>query len=175
MLTYADVCRRMPGMSLSSMPSMPSLQYVPAYVSIRQRTSAYEQESSIPSMRLASSCLICLVERVHSWISLILLGILGILYLVSSLHSCISSVLFVCVLSTSSLPVPYVSIRQHTPTYVSIRVSSVPLRCLYHERMKMPFVAYAHQLVSIRRYTSAYVSIRQYTSAYDSIRQHTAA
>jgi hypothetical protein len=57
----------------------------------------------------------------------------------------------------------YVSIRQHTSAYVSIRqAASSPETGSMHTTC-------AH--VSIRQHTSAYVSIRQHTSAYVSIRQ----
>ncbi len=56
----------------------------------------------------------------------------------------------------------YVSMRQHTSAYVSIRRTS--------HKTCTPFAS-----ASIRPHTSAYVSIRQHTSAYVSIRQHTSA
>jgi len=67
----------------------------------------------------------------------------------------------------------YVSIRQPTSAYVSIRqhrcysavhMPRLPLHCLRQNTS-----AY----VSIRQHTSTYVSIRQHTSAYVSIRKHT--
>jgi hypothetical protein len=69
-----------------------------------------------------------------------------------------------------------VSIRQHTPAYVSIRSCSRGARA----RRASATDTYASRqhpsaYVSIRQHTSAYVSIRQHTSAYVSIRQHTSA
>jgi hypothetical protein len=71
----------------------------------------------------------------------------------------------------SALPTPeppYVSTRQHTSAYASIRKHTIPVR--------------ASALATCRRaqqrarlHTSAYVGIRQHTSAYVSIRQHTSA
>jgi hypothetical protein len=63
----------------------------------------------------------------------------------------------------------YVSIRQHTSAYVSIRVPL--LRAGKSQR------ASASLLSSVTKNTpaSVFVSIRQHTSAYVSIRQHTSA
>ncbi len=63
----------------------------------------------------------------------------------------------------------YVSIRQHTSAYVSIRSNliSSPL-----PTVKVPYI---RQHTYISQDTSAYVSIRQHTPAYVSIRQHTSA
>jgi hypothetical protein len=57
-----------------------------------------------------------------------------------------------------------VSIRQHTPAYVSIR-----------RHLGDGSVAMLAAYVSIRQHTPAYVSIRQHMPAYVSIRQHTSA
>jgi hypothetical protein len=80
--------------------------------------------------------------------------------------------------------VPYVSIRQHTSAYVSIRGAEGYLSIVPYVSIRQHTSAY----VSIRQrtsaygapkatyqqcLTSAYVSIRQHTSAYVSVRQHT--
>jgi hypothetical protein len=65
----------------------------------------------------------------------------------------------------------YVSIRQHTSLYVSIRDAVGGGGGGLGAVQRGDEV----ELVSIRQHTSAYVSIRQHTSAYVSIRQHTSA
>jgi hypothetical protein len=99
--------------------------------------------------------------------------------------------------------VAYVSIRQHTSAYVSIRhilaSTSTPVYanrwCTEHTSAHVSTRQHTSAYVSIRQptsadvsrrqhtsadvskrqHTSAYVSIRQHTSAYVSIRQHTSA
>ncbi len=67
-------------------------------------------------------------------------------------------------------PTAYVSIRQHTSAYISIRQQASRTRrklwCAPRQRAVAP-TAY----VSIRQHTSAYASIRQRTSAYVSVRR----
>jgi hypothetical protein len=55
-------------------------------------------------------------------------------------------------------PEAYVSVRQHTSAYVSIRQALVAAAAVARELVVEP---------------EAYVSVRQHTSAYVSIRQHT--
>jgi hypothetical protein len=88
-------------------------------------------------------------------------------------------------------PSLFVSIRQHTPAYVSRSSSQSVVRHLLKVGIRLHTTSYvsirqhastyvsrrssqsaSHLLkVSIRHHTSAYVSIRQHTSAYVSIRQ----
>jgi hypothetical protein len=87
----------------------------------------------------------------------------------------------------------YVSIRQHTPAYVSCTpVRGIWRVCASYSRAReelvcqrsVPLAASEHSrrtettgpppaYVSIRQHPSAYVSIRQHSSAFVSIRQHT--
>jgi hypothetical protein len=76
----------------------------------------------------------------------------------------------------------YVSIRQHTSAYVSIRSAYVSIRTSAYVSMRQICLPQceepperAPRRASIRQHTSAYASIRQHASAYASIRQHTSA
>jgi hypothetical protein len=81
----------------------------------------------------------------------------------------------------------YISIRQHTSAYVSIRSAHTSAHtsassALRREppRRSAPLLPAPVAYVSIRQHTSAYVSIRQHTAAYVSIRvlfrvQHSSA
>jgi hypothetical protein len=66
----------------------------------------------------------------------------------------------------------YVSVRQHTSCGSSARGS--PITCM-HTSAYVSIRQHTSAYVSIRQHTPAYASIRQNTPAYVSIRQHTSA
>jgi hypothetical protein len=94
-----------------------------------------------------------------------------------------------CDIRRTYIYIAYVSIRQHTSAYVSIR--RFHHRCLfllYQTNLYIYITIYIYiyiyiyihiyiylEYVSIRQHTSAHVSTRQHTSAHVSTRQHTSA
>ncbi len=84
----------------------------------------------------------------------------------------------------SKVRLAYVSIRQHTSAYASIRQKMRVTPCSKHTSAYVSIRQHTPAYTSIRqkmritpcsKVRPAYVSIRQHTSAYVSIRQHTPA
>ncbi len=148
----------------------------PAYVSIRQHTSAYV------SIRQPSACAeahrTCIRQHTSAQHTSAYVSIRQPSACAEAHRTCIRPRIRPHIRQQTSA---YVSTRQHTSAYVSIRQSSEARlrRGLVHLSVHVA-EAFAEALNNSRvpacvstSHTSAYVSIRQHTSAYVSTRQHT--